>query len=526
MTTPRGGHSELQPICISLTGNHIPRTHPTISLRLDKDINNSFSRLLPTPNTTPQRKSSMVNINTPTSNAFPDLSAIFVAEEAYNPYAMTSTPLLHPPPFLDPFLALNGPWDDLDDFPLAEPQPLCIDPALLSISNEQPVTPIDATTNDMHSGDDIWGIIRGESLPYGLMEPNEHEVESDEIFRIIHAGSPSIETALTCAAPNLDQPNQYSVVAQNTKGSLGNLNPEPQISESITLKPLRPIQYSAVAKNTKGSLGNLNPEPQIFESITLKPLRPIQYSAVAKNTKGSLGNLNPEPQIVESTTLKPLRPIQYSAVAKNTKGSFRKLNPEPQIFESITLKPSRPIQPPQNAQAPRRTGVRLRTHSYSSRAQCVGQEQVHGNAGKKRQRKETGKPVMNVYKCDQCGELYDEIGKMTNHVKLITGHNYEEVTISWVGDGTVQPAKGFISGETYAERVRRQQAEKEAKREAKPKNKRKRTEPETQREEQAPNPSTKRRRAAAKTPEATKEPAPTKRGAPRKCKLEPKPKPN
>ncbi|RPB18909.1 hypothetical protein L211DRAFT_853673 [Terfezia boudieri ATCC MYA-4762] len=405
---------------------------------------------------------------------------------------MPSTPPPNSPPHFDPFLALYEPWNDhglhVEDAPalndphdarvqieLAEPQ-IPIDPVLPNISTNEIYSEGQLPTPYDPWDDDIWNFISDETMHYASMEPDVHyrnittdpdatltveqeeqvlvqataptcedhfpnfsdvtvsdtEVTPDEIFRIIHSGSPLIESARTYSASNPDQPDQDPAVAQNTKYLLGNLDPGPQIIDST---PINPVAH--------------------------EPSGPIQ------------------PQLT----------------------------------------------PPQDAQASPRTGKRFRAHRRSTRSACVGQEEVHGNAGKKRQRKDKLKPTMNVYKCDQCGELYDEIGKMTNHVKHRTGHNYEEVTISWVGDGTVQPAKGFISGETYLERVRRQQAEKEAKRDEQLTNKRKRAEPESQRAGQTPNPSKKRRRAAAKTPEAPEEPAPTrKKRAPRKSKLEPKPK--
>ena len=124
-----------------------------------------------------------------------------------------------------------------------------------------------------------------------------------------------------------------------------------------------------------------------------------------------------------------------------------------------------------------------------------------------------GKPTINVYKYDLCGEPYNELGKMTNHVKHKTGHNIEKNTIRWIGDGIVKSAKGFISGKTYVEHVQRHNAGKEATktekaaiRDNKLTNKRKRAEPEPVQADEAPNTRPKRQRVPAKAPETAAEP--------------------
>jgi len=204
---------------------------------------------------------------------------------------------------------------------------------------------------------------------------------------------------------------------------------------------------------------------------------------------------------------------------------------DPTPINIVAEQPAAPIQPQLPPQETARPPARIkipRIHTYSKRASCVGQEKVHGNAGKKRAHKDTGKPDINVYKCDQCGDMYDELGKMTNHVRHKSGHKIEEVTISWVGDGTTQPAKYFISGETYFQRVHRQKAELEARRQATKTNKRKAPEPAPEPEGQAPNPPARKRRAATKKtqPEEPEEPTPPKtRRVPRKRKFERSPVP-
>lgn len=236
------------------------------------------------------------------------------------------------------------------------------------------------------------------------------------------------------------------------------------------------------------------------------------------------------------------QPTQYPTVTQDIEYPTGSQDPEQQCNDPTVLinlvleEPPAPIEPqlppPQVAQQPPITRIKNpRPHRHTQRAQCVGQEIVHGNTGKKRERKDTGKPNINVYKCDLCGDVYDELGKMTNHVKHKAGHNIDEVTISWVGDGKTQPARYFISGETYVERVRRQKEELEARRQQakETKLKRKKPEPEPAPEDEAPNPPPKRRRrAAANTtqavnapnPEEPAEPKPKRARATRKRKVD------